>query len=400
MATRLYFISIFVIWGFVNLQAQQAISIDELVQKVYEQNSTEMYEGYKMPWLDEVNVRSETRDWRLRQQSYSLRLSPISLGERRASSKLYNSWRQEIEYLKLEEVYDKVADIHEDWVKQDFINRRVLLNEEILALLSDVEKVALKQSAIDADKLSLLLTVRSRIATLNNNNALKSIERQKLLEGISAELDGEYQVKSDSINVNSYMVAVKEALISTNRPYVASSDLIELQTIDNEMALEKAEQERVLDFVQLQYQGPHDDEVRERVSLGLSLNLPFFAANKLSIAKLQVEKDKEEYRLEQQKQESLDELAEIKASLVTQLSEYESYEALFANIESDNLQLIDNMSNQAFINPTIRLNHEISVLDNQLSLLDLKENIIRTYLDYLQATDKYQLGIRDFSTIK
>lgn len=400
MMIRAILISAFLIVGVISIQAQQAISIDDLIKKVYEEQSEDIPNEYKMPWLEEINVRSETRDWRLREQRYSLRLRPISLGERRASSKLYNSWQQEIMYLKQDRVYDKVADIHEDWIKQDFISRRILLNKEILDLLSDVEKVAVKQSAINADKLSSLLTVRNRMATINNYITLKATSREKVLKELSKSIEGDYSIAADTIDIESYMQAIKEVLILPSKANVSQSDFLDLQTLDNEMELERAEQNRVLDFVSLQYRGPHDNDLEERVSLGMSFNLPFFTSKKLSIAKLQVEKEREQYRMEERKEESLQKIINIKSSILTQLNEYDSYLRLYTNIERENLQLINNMEEQSFINPTIRLNHEIQVLDHKIALLNLKENMIQSYLEYLKATDKYQLGITNLSSSK
>lgn len=397
---RAILISAFLIVGVISIQAQQAISIDDLIKKVYEEQSEDIPNEYKMPWLEEINVRSETRDWRLREQRYSLRLRPISLGERRASSKLYNSWQQEIMYLKQDRVYDKVADIHEDWIKQDFISRRILLNKEILDLLNDVEKVAVKQSAINADKLSSLLTVRNRMATINNYITLKATSREKVLKELSKSIEGDYSIAADTIDIESYMQAIKEVLILPSKANVSQSDFLDLQTLDNEMELERAEQNRVLDFVALQYRGPHDNDLEERVSLGMSFNLPFFTSKKLSIAKLQVEKEREQYRMEERKEESLQKIINIKSSILTQLNEYDSYLRLYTNIERENLQLINNMEEQSFINPTIRLNHEIQVLDHKIALLNLKENMIQSYLEYLKATDKYQLGITNLSSSK
>lgn len=400
MILRLNFISFILVFGFVTAQSQQAISIEQLIQKVYEEQSTDVPDEYKMPWLEEINVRSETRDWRLRKQTYSLRLRPISFGERRASSKLYNSWQQELMYLKQKQVYDRVAEIHEDWVKQDFISRRINLNEKILDLLSDVEKVSIKQSAINADRLSELLTVRDRIATINNNIALRKSRREKVLQQLSESIDGEYIIAADSINVSSYLQAIKEVLVAPVRANISPSDLVDLQVLDNEMELEKAEQNRVLDFVALEYRGPHDNTLEERVSLGMSFNLPFFTSRKLAIAKLRVEKEREQFKLEKRKEETLQKIVNIKGSILTQLNEYESYRQLYSNIEKENLQLITNMEAQAFINPSIRLNHEVQVLEHKIILLNLKENMIKSYLEYLKATDKYQLGIADLSSIK
>ena len=261
------------------LYGQQEVTIDEIVAKVYEQNTEFTADAYKLPWIEELNVRSETRDWKLRKQSYSLRLRPVSLGERRASSQLYNSWQQELIYLKLDEVYDQVADIHELWIDQDFISRQIELKKQIVALLSDVEKVNAKQSLIDANKLSLLLAVKSRIAEINNGIILDQKRRYDKLRAISAQVQGDYILQADSIDVNGYIQSAKESLLATNRPYISNSDLLDLQVLRNEMELEKAENNRVLDFVSLEYRGPHDNYLEERVSLGMSFNLPFFNGN-------------------------------------------------------------------------------------------------------------------------
>mgnify|MGYP002858982540 FL=1 len=382
------------------LYGQQEVTIDDIVAKVYEQNTESTANTYKLPWIEELNVRSETRDWKLRKQSYSLRLRPVSLGERRASSQLYNSWQQELVYLKLDEVYDQVADIHELWIDQDFISRQIELKKQIVALLSDVEKVNTKQSLIDANKLSLLLAVKSRIAKINNSIILDQKRRDDKLRAISEQVQGDYILEADSIDVKGYIQSAKESLLATNRPYISNSDMLDLQVLRNEMELEKAENNRVLDFVSLEYRGPHDNYLEERLSLGMSFNLPFFNGNQLSIAKIKVEQEQEQYKIEKVKQESLAKLTEIKESIFSNVYEYDSYNKLYSKIEAENLQLISNMERQAIINPSIKLNHRIQVIENKLSLLKIQESIVKNYLEYLKATDKYIIGISSMSTAK
>ena len=382
------------------LYGQQEVTIDDIVAKVYEQNTESTADTYKLPWIEELNVRSETRDWKLRKQSYSLRLRPVSLGERRASSQLYNSWQQELVYLKLDEVYDQVADIHELWIDQDFISRQIELKKQILALLSDVQKVNAKQSLIDANKLPLLMAVKSRIAKINNGIVLDQKRRYDKLRAISEQAQGDYILEADSIDVKEYIQSAKESLLATNRPYISNSDMLDLQVLRNEMELEKAENNRVLDFVSLEYRGPHDKYLEERVSLGMSFNLPFFNGNQLSIAKIKVEQEQEQYKIEKVKQESLAKLTKIKESISSNVYEYDSYNKLYSEIEAENLQLISNMERQAIINPSIKLNHRIQVIENKLSLLKIQESIVKNYLEYLRATDKYIIGISSMSNPK
>ena len=382
------------------LYGQQEVTIDDIVAKVYEQNTESTADTYKLPWIEELNVRSETRDWKLRKQSYSLRLRPVSLGERRASSQLYNSWQQELVYLKLDEVYDQVADIHELWIDQDFISRQIELKKQIVALLSDVQKVNAKQSLIDANKLPLLMAVKSRIAKINNGIILDQKRRYDKLRAISEQAQGDYILEADSIDVKEYIQSAKESLLATNRPYISNSDMLDLQVLRNEMELEKAENNRVLDFVSLEYRGPHDKYLEERVSLGMSFNLPFFNGNQLSIAKIKVEQEQEQYKIEKVKQESLAKLTKIKESIFSNVYEYDSYNKLYSEIEAENLQLISNMERQAIINPSVKLNHRIQVIENKLSLLKIQESIVKNYLEYLRATDKYIIGISSMSNAK
>ena len=397
---RQFVISLVLTLSCMFLYGQQEVTIDDIVAKVYEQNTESTADTYKLPWIEELNVRSETRDWKLRKQSYSLRLRPVSLGERRASSQLYNSWQQELVYLKLDEVYDQVADIHELWIDQDFISRQIELKKQILALLSDVQKVNAKQSLIDANKLPLLMAVKSRIAKINNGIVLDQKRRYDKLRAISEQAQGDYILEADSIDVKEYIQSAKESLLATNRPYISNSDMLDLQVLRNEMELEKAENNRVLDFVSLEYRGPHDKYLEERVSLGMSFNLPFFNGNQLSIAKIKVEQEQEQYKIEKVKQESLAKLTKIKESISSNVYEYDSYNKLYSEIEAENLQLISNMERQAIINPSIKLNHRIQVIENKLSLLKIQESIVKNYLEYLRATDKYIIGISSMSNPK
>lgn len=378
--------------GSLSLSGQQIISIDDVVAKVYEQTEMPEVESFKLPWVEEVNVRSETRDWKWREQSYSLRLSPVSLGERKASSKLYDSWQQELVYLKMNKVYDQVAEIHEEWIEQDFLTREIRLNQNIAALLQDVEKVTTKQSLIDVDELTSLLKVRGEIAKTHSDIALAQKRKDYKLKSIAKYVLGDYIVESDSIDLDMYIQMAKEVLVADNRPYVSDADLLELEILSNEIELEKAENNRVLDFVALEYRGPHDDALSERVSLGMSFNLPFFNKSKLSIAKLKVEQEKEQLKIEETKEESLAEIVDIKKTLFSDISEYDSYKQLFADIKNDNLLLISKMEQQTIINPNIILNHRIDVLENDLYILNLQRDIVKNYLIYLQATDKYILG--------
>ena len=397
---RQFVISLVLTLSCMFLYGQQEVTIDDIVAKVYEQNTESTADTYKLPWIEELNVRSETRDWKLRKQSYSLRLRPVSLGERRASSQLYNSWQQELVYLKLDEVYDQVADIHELWIDQDFISRQIELKKQIVALLSDVQKVNAKQSLIDANKLPLLMAVKSRIAKINNGIVLDQKRRYDKLRAISEQAQGDYILEADSIDVKEYIQSAKESLLATNRPYISNSDMLDLQVLRNEMELEKAENNRVLDFVSLEYRGPHDNYLEERVSLGMSFNLPFFNGNQLSIAKIKVEQEQEQYKIEKVKQESLAKLTKIKESISSNVYEYDSYNKLYSEIEAENLQLISNMERQAIINPSIKLNHRIQVIENKLSLLKIQESIVKNYLEYLRATDKYIIGISSMSNAK
>jgi len=341
---RIVPISLIVLFASLSAVAQQAISINELVQKVYEQRTQDISDEYKLPWIEEINVRSETR------------------------------------------------------VKQDFISRRITILEKELAILADVEKVAAKSSAINANNLDDLIATRTRIATLNNSINLQNIQRQSTIDKLSQSVNGEYIILPDTINLSAYQNAIQVSLVTESGPNMSQGDIIDLQTIQHEEELEKAEQNRVLDFLALEYRGPHDIELERRVSMGVSLNLPFFGANNLSLAKLKVEREKEEYRIEKKKGDALKKLDRIKSSIKSQLAEYESYRELYERIEKENLQLITNMEAQALINPKIRLNHQIQVLEHQISLLNLKETIVNEYLDYLQATDKYVLGMKDIST--
>ena len=217
---------------------------------------------------------------------------------------------------------------------------------------------------------------------------------------ISEQEQGDYILEADSIDVKEYIQSAKESLLATNRPYISNSDMLDLQVLRNEMEFEKAENNRVLDFVSLEYRGPHDKYLEERVSLGMSFNLPFFNGNQLSIAKIKVEQEQEQYKIEKVKQESLAKLTKIKESISSNVYEYDSYNKLYSEIEAENLQLISNMERQAIINPSVKLNHRIQVIENKLSLLKIQESIVKNYLEYLRATDKYIIGISSMSNAK
>lgn len=368
-------------------QSFAQIEIDDAVAQLYkyEINSNK----FSLPIIEELNVRTETRDWMLNRQQYNLRVSPYSLGERRASQRLHDHWAKELDLLKLSQIEEVVSRVHQDWIDIQMNYIEISHYENKIEYLNDIEIVLTKESSENVELLTQLLEVRNKIVRTNQNIS----EKQRNIESLSTQIKSLLAVNDEisiqAQNLDVYIDAARIVVINNEESINSYSDLFELEAIDRELELEKAEAAKVLDFVQMQYSGPHDDDLEERISLGVSLNIPYKSNQNLSIAKLKIEKEVELMKQEISKKESINKLSRIKEKINFKITQYDESSRVIADAHKRNDILIESLKKESTINPKIILQNEIAKVADQIELSKIKAQIIEYYLEYLSESKAY-----------
>ncbi|NNF36819.1 MAG: hypothetical protein HKN68_22140 [Saprospiraceae bacterium] len=337
-------------------------------------------EEFSPSWIRELEFRTETEDFQIDKQEYLIRFRPTYPSERNAQSNLINASREEWDINQLNfnndinrYLLDELLIIREINEEIEILTALLQVYEDQKRLISDqiyTGKFNLKDlSQVDGDIRSVKGKINDhqlRIEILNKKNILPDTDQLISIQDISEQLVQQDLTQQSTINR-------------------AERDF-ELRKVKAEMELEKIESGRIFDFIQLRYDGPHNDLFRERVSLGINLQLPNNGRQKLRTEELKVEQliRQQEYDL-QQKLDSIRLSQELNE--FTLLIRKWNYNYDIINQQEGELNNIINKGiNIEFDNPDIILYQKEQLLRLMQDQLDLESDIYQLYLDLLERT--------------
>ena len=157
----------------------------------------------------------------------------------------------------------------------------------------------------------------------------------------------------------------------------------ERELIERETALEKAEKRQFLDFVQVRYNGPHDEVLRERIQLRLALVLPTSGNRNLKLEELRLEQ--EELAREQQvrSQELERRMTEQQQRVRDRIGVYRK----FVQVKEEELRelraLAQAIAQRRGSDPDLLLKINEDTERIRLEKLERQEEIYDDYLEYL-----------------
>jgi len=239
---------------------------------------------FRASWIDGMDIRTETDQFNFNRQRYLFRVSPNTPKIREAQTNLHQ--------LNLEK-----ADLQQTLLKRDFIEiayeevltfyeafRKLKIKEDLLIILQDKEqvwrKLSLNTTKIPAD----WIKIQQDIAQLE----IAIFKEKTLLEAWQTQ--GIWLNWENLLPIDSILTELSEGSNKRFQLQAREYDVDNL-IIEREEALEQAEQKKLLDFVQVEYNGPHTDDFQERVSLTVGFRLPFSSSRKLKMEEIAIEKE-------------------------------------------------------------------------------------------------------------
>lgn len=361
---------------------------DHLIQQLYARETNVYAEAYRPAFVEEVNVRSETRDWYFNKQRYSIRLRPFSRQERTTSLKLYNHWLSELEMTQIKQLAQEAEQLHRDYIEIYFAQLEMKDNDKISLFLEDQIKVKSKLSEDDPSKILQLIKLKEQYLQHSLNKQSHTGRTNQLLKSLGKSSD----LKNTHLDTASYLSAIQQIITNPMDAQFSPMDKYSLNEIDLEIQTELAEEKRVFDFVELQYTGPHRRPWQERWSLGISANLPFFNSNKMAIAKLKVEREKELLDAEWKRKQRQRKIDDIVRNMQLQLEEYKQSQSLFVRFEKEKETLLANMAEKLY-NPLLNIEVQMDRIKIKMALDQMLENLLLSYIDYLAETRRYYLPV-------
>ncbi len=279
-----------------DLGLAQSISFSEFLEKVKSQLALPATEfpTFKAPWLDEIQLRTETREFTFDRQRYALRITPQPFGLGGIQTKLGNISAQEAK-LDRQKYYAKHLKAYtEQWYKSAIFQEIITEMEREKLLLKDKKLICQRLAQKSLNDLDNYLKVQNDLYDLEQ-------DYQTLLGkqmAIRTQWSGQFGWSTN--------LPLTTALLSTEKiqQFLQHSEglwakavnkqehllALKQNSLDYELAAEKAEKNMILDYIQFRYRGPSINPWQEKMSVGISLNLPVNGQTKYDIYKLNLEK--------------------------------------------------------------------------------------------------------------
>ena len=380
-------------FSYLSIFAQQNINTQTFFNKGLEelkdQTSTSPHSSIKsplkFPWIEEYQLRTESRDFKLREQEYTFRISPSNFKKRKALKDLSKHLYQKPDFERQEIYCDGIADLYADWLGLYLIQENLQILANLNQILEDEQKVYEKMLGaleVDLNKLVKLQTDKSDIAIAVNELQLEEALIRKKYGLEEAQLnfadfvgiaDIERRLQGDDLGV--------QVLADPERAY-------EKEFLERELEVEKGEKKQILDFVQFRYRGPHQDDFAEKMSMGLGLQFPKSSNQKLKMAELKLELEELELEEKRQQEEVEVETAENKEQLLMRLQSYQFYQKTTIEERASLQNLGTKIAQQQGFNPLLLLDIEERHLETQVKSLKKREAIFYDFLQYLEESNR------------
>ncbi len=365
-------------------------SVIKNVERDFVEFPSSDFEFLKPFFIDELQFRTQTDEFELERQEYALRIRPGNFKLPKLQRELFNSYYQKSQLVQNQLKVDVLEHAYTLWLNLYLNEKELILANTEAALLKDKVKVYRKQTDIPNFNILRLLNTED---DLHNTELqiLTSKIKSKNQSGILAQELGNSKmaVSSELISIEKIKSILssskQEAFVNKFKDKITNLDQ---SIIQKEIALENAESQNVLDFVQLRYGGPHDDVFREKVSISVGINLPTKSRNKLKLNELKLDALKEDIDNQSDIQEQQYE-TDIANQKVIELIEI--YELIKSQNESSiitNDVLMSRYESSASTSPLMLLDIQILRYKKDKRLHESKKDIYEAYLDWLIVSRK------------
>ncbi len=330
--------------------------------------SLEQREEKKPSWIDKLEVRSETDDFEFSRQRYSVRLSPTPLGVRSRQKKILDLMQEE----RKEELIEFLVDLRHEYCTAYYED---IINKKIYDL--KVEELGLRNRKYLGYKKMLTL------GELDIQKLLK-LEQEILIDSMELSLIStslkEFAGGSELMNMEWIEIKLAEIEVKNLEKDIPALDV---EKLDEEYKIESLDENRVLDFVQLEYRGPHDNPYNERISLGLGLELPFSNNNDFSKSKIFIEKEKALEELEYDQELNTIKKNKLVLEVREELNKYLGLKKILNRMTSkfERAKQINNSTIQSTI---ASLEYQLNIIDLEKKKTKQEEEVILTYLELLK----------------
>ena len=338
----------------------------------------------KMPWIEEIEIRTRTNDFRLNDQQYTVRISPSTPKKRKAQASLLehiaNRPDYDLERLQCAQNHQ----LYNDWVALYIIERNIQLLDTLKLVFRDKEIVLNRLVSSLEQDIDDVVDIQVELTDVNIAYDNLLLDKKEILSYYG--MPDAILVFDDFINesyIASKINVVEDPLVNARMKRLQ----FEKEELSKELILEEAEKKQIFDFAQVRYEGPHTDFFNERLSVALGFRFPNEGNRKIKMQELALEQDQFDQEMER---ELLEQKADQDRS-IQDLNLAMERQAIFQNyhtIETEKIaRLADYITEDASITPMTLLDINERKVKSKLKLLDLTEDIFDAYIQYLRRSN-------------
>ena len=372
---------------------QTTLSIQAYIQNRVNQldnlsESNYLNKQFQAGWVEGMDIRTETDRFNFNRQRYLFRVSPSTPKIREAQTNLH-------------QLYLKKLNLEQALLRKDFIEiayeevlvfyeafRKLKIKEALLLVLQDQEKVWSKLSLTDNKTTKDWVAIQQDIAQLE----VDIFKEQRHLE--TWQVEGLWLNWDNLLPIDSLLTAINLGT-NTRFHFQAQEYDVDNLIIEREEGLERAEQKKIIDFVQIEYNGPHSEELEEKISLTAGFRLPFSANRKLKMEEIAIEKETLQQERRAAKQLNLHKEKEKKKELQLLIEEWTFAKNKFAEQAQKFLDFAQRDAAMTDNSPLFLLVQKEINIKRNLTILKLETSIYQTYIDYLAFTEQLYLPVYD-----
>ncbi len=340
-----------------------------------------------MSWIDKLEFRTETGNFDLRQQEYLFRLSPSSLTAKNRQSDLVGVMKNQYALQTREAIhealvigYDRILDLATVDREMALVRQALEIDQQHLAVLGQMGLVD------GADLKDLMQVEEDRQQRMSRFNELQ-YARQLLERPLTPSV---VLPTSEEIKTYFWITTEQMAEVMSKGVGVATPQVLEAQSkldaVMMEQRVEKAERQKVLDYVQSRYQQDPKDPFREEFSISMGVNIPYAKAGNIKRQELALEQLEAEQKIVFLQSQTAERLANLNMEFDLLRQQKKQQEEQWAN---SFLQKMESGSLPGLTaEPLLVLEAKKARIKSDLRILELEQKAFTVYVEWLDLSGK------------
>lgn len=385
------------LWGLSYFPCAAQISMKEILRTAKREKSMQRHQqqmdyigkkSYEMPWLDGVEVRTETNNFNLQEQRFTLRVTTNSKAERkaeRASQNSQNAWYSANEQILLSEfLQQRYGLIIELYFIQTFLRLKKISGK----VHRDQIKVLQKSVNLSDFKINDLIKADDKLK--ENQRDIIELEEalkygQEVVYGWTRSKN-EIEIQDDFIPIDEVMKISRKLKLDNFSHVKLMKWTLDIDRSSRELDMMEAEGKKWIDFYQMKYGSSNSPELKSDISFGIGVTIPLKKSRQIKMSELKVEKLIKENNKAHLKEELEEQMKNILAQMETK---YKLYNLIDDQIRNSQANFVyQKYKNIGGAPPLALLQLKESDFKKEFELFEIEKSIYQLYLELLVTSGR------------